>query len=82
MAFVDKRPWLAATLAVCASAALLLAGDGMNPVWPLMWIAFIPVLALAAETASWRVAAGAAALAMFLALSPCCITCTTCWVRR
>jgi apolipoprotein N-acyltransferase len=65
MAFVHKRPALAATLAVFTTAALLLAGNGMNPVWPLMWVAFIPVLLLAAETASWRVAAGAAALSMF-----------------
>ena len=61
MAFVDKRPILLATLAVLSTAALLLAGNGMNPLWPLMWVAFIPVLLLAAETTSWRVAAGAAA---------------------
>jgi apolipoprotein N-acyltransferase len=66
MAFVHKHPMLAATLAVLTTAALLLAGDGMNPVWPLMWIAFIPVLLLAAETVSWRVAAGVAALSMAL----------------
>src|SRR6202042_3729126 len=66
MAFVDKRPMLAATLAVLTTAGLLLAGNGMNPVWPLMWIAFIPVLLLATETTSWRVAAGAAALSMLL----------------
>lgn len=66
MAFVHKRPMLAATLAVLATAALLLVGNGMNPVWPLMWIAFIPVMLLAAETTSWRVAAGAAALSLFL----------------
>ena len=66
MAFVEKRPILAATLAVLTTAALLLAGDGMNPLWPLMWIAFIPVLLLAAETTSWRLAAAAAALSMFL----------------
>ena len=66
MAFVDKRPMLAATSAVFTTAALLLAGNGMNPVWPLMWIAFIPVLLLAAETTSWRGAAGAAALSMLL----------------
>lgn len=59
MAFAHKRPMLGATLAVVATAALLLAGNGMNPVWPLMWIAFIPVLLLAAETTSWRVAGGA-----------------------
>ncbi len=66
MAFVHKRPMLAATLSVFTTAALLLAGNGMNPVWPLMWIAFIPVLLLAAETTSWRVAAGAAALSILL----------------
>jgi apolipoprotein N-acyltransferase len=66
MAFVHKRPMLAATLAVFITAALLLAGNGMNPVWPLMWIAFIPVLLLAAEATSWRVAAGAAALSKLL----------------
>jgi len=66
MAFVHRRPALAAILAVFGTAALLLAGNGMTPVWPLMWIAFIPVLLLAAETSSWRVAAGAAALSMLL----------------
>ena len=66
MALVRKRPMLSAILAVFTTAALLLAGNGMDPVWPLMWIAFIPVLLLAAETASWRVAAGAAALSMLL----------------
>lgn len=66
MAFVHKRPMLAATLAVFTTAALLLVGNGMNPVWPLMWIAFIPILLLAAETTSWRVAAVAAALSILL----------------
>ena len=66
MAFVDKRPTLFATLAVLSTAALLLAGNGMNPLWPFMWVAPIPVLLLAAETTSWRVAGGAAALSMLL----------------
>ena len=66
MAFVDKHPGLFATFAVLATAALLLAGNGMNPVWPLMWVAFLPVLVLAAETASWRIAAIAAILSMLL----------------
>jgi apolipoprotein N-acyltransferase len=66
MAFVDKRPTLFAILAVLSTTALWLAGNGMNPVWPIVWIAPIPVLLLAAETTSWRVAAGAAALSMFL----------------
>jgi apolipoprotein N-acyltransferase len=66
MAFIDKRPALFATLAVVSTAALLLVGNGLNPLWPFMWVAPIPVLLLAAETDSWRVAAGAAALSMFL----------------
>jgi len=66
MAFVHRRPWLAAILAVSSTAALLLAGNGMTPVWPLMWIAFVPVLLVSAETSSWRVAAGVAALSMLL----------------
>ena len=66
MAFVEKRPILAATLAVLTTAALLLAGNGMNPIWLLMWLAFIPVLVFAAETTSWLLAAAAAALSMLL----------------
>ncbi len=66
MAFVHKRPVLVATLAVLATASLLLIGNGMNPVWPVMWIAFIPVLLFAVETTSWRAAAGTAALSMLL----------------
>lgn len=66
MDFVHKRPILAATFAVFLTAVLLLVGNGMNPVWPLMWIAFIPVLLLAVETTSWYVAAGAAGLSILL----------------
>jgi apolipoprotein N-acyltransferase len=66
MGFVDKRPALFPILAVVSTAALLIAGNGMNPSWPFMWIAPLPVLLLAAETSSWRIAAGAAALSMLL----------------
>jgi apolipoprotein N-acyltransferase len=66
MAFFDKRPLLFAILAVLATAALLLIGNGLNPLWPFMWLAPIPVLLFAAETPSWRRAAAAAALSMLL----------------
>jgi len=66
MAFVEKHPILAASLAALTTATLLLAGNGMNPVWPLMWLAFIPILLLAAETTSWRIAAAASATSMLL----------------
>jgi hypothetical protein len=38
MVFFHKHPVFAASLAITATAALLLAGDGMEPRWPLMWI--------------------------------------------
>ncbi len=66
MAFVEERPILAATLATLATAGLLLVGNGMNPIWPLMWLAFIPVLLFAAETTSSLLAAAATALSMLL----------------
>src|ERR1700677_1914129 len=66
MHFVHKYPKLFAILAVISTTALLLTGNGMNPVWPLMWIAPIPVLLLAAEADSWWVAGTAAALSMLL----------------
>jgi apolipoprotein N-acyltransferase len=62
--FIHKRA--GALLAVFATAALLLAGNGMFPKWPLMWIAFLPVLLFAAETPSWLLAASSAALSMLL----------------
>ncbi len=66
MAFVHKRPMLFAALATLSTAALWLVGNGMNPLWPVMWVAPIPLLMLAAETASWRVAGAAVALSMLL----------------
>lgn len=66
MAFADKRFALFSILAVLATATMLLIGNGINPVWPIMWVAPIPVLLLAAETPSWRVAAAGAALSMLL----------------
>jgi apolipoprotein N-acyltransferase len=66
MGFVAKRPALFASLAVLSTVALFLAANGMEPLWPFMWIAPIPVLLLAAETASWRIAAGTAAASMLL----------------
>jgi apolipoprotein N-acyltransferase len=66
MAFALKHPVLAATLAVLATTALLLVGNGMNPLWPLMWIAYLPVLLFAAETTSSLLAAAVAALSILL----------------
>lgn len=66
MTFILKHPLLLATIAVLSTAALLLLGNGMNPLWPFMWIALLPVLLLAAEATSWRLVAAAAVLSMLL----------------
>lgn len=66
MDFVRKQPLLAGVLAVVSTAVLLSIGNGMNPVWPVMWVAFLPVLVFAAETASWWMAGVAAALSILL----------------
>jgi len=61
MAFAhNPRRILIALLVIAATAVLVYFGDGLNPVWPLMWIAPLPVLWFAARS-SW----GEAALAAF-----------------
>ena len=52
MASAPKHPALLSTLATLTTAALLILGNGMNPVWPILWFAFLPILLLAAETSA------------------------------
>jgi apolipoprotein N-acyltransferase len=66
MAFARNHRRALVVFSVLSTSALLLAGNGMNPQWPLIWIALIPVLLFAAESSSWRTAAAAAALSMLL----------------
>jgi apolipoprotein N-acyltransferase len=66
MAFALEHPLLSATVAVLSATALFLLGNGMNPLWPAMWVAPLPVLLLAAEAESWWVVAVVAALSMLL----------------
>ena len=66
MDFVRRRPLPAGLVAVLATAALLSIGNGLNPVWPFMWVAPLPVLLFAAEADSWWIAGAAAALGMLL----------------
>ena len=66
MAFASSgRKTLLVLTAVAASAVLLWFGNGLDPVWPLMWLAPLPVLLVATRT-SWPVA-GAAAFVAWLA---------------
>jgi apolipoprotein N-acyltransferase len=66
MAFGVKLPSVVeATLACAATAAMLYFGNGLNPVWPLMWVAPLPVLCFATHRGRWSAAlvAGIASLA-------------------
>jgi len=65
MAFAaDYRRAGAALLAIAVTAALVWFGTGLNPYWPLLWFAPIPVMLFASRTA-WPSAAGTAFLAWF-----------------
>ena len=66
MAFAtSSRRILTAILAVASTAILFWFGNALNPVWPLMWIAPLPILIFALRN-SWRSAAVTAILAMLL----------------
>jgi apolipoprotein N-acyltransferase len=68
MAFaVDPRRFRSGALAVATSSVLLWFGTGLDPWWPLLWFAPLPVLVFAAR-ASWAGAALVAALAWLLGL--------------
>jgi apolipoprotein N-acyltransferase len=43
-------------LAIVATAAMFYFGDGLNPLWPLMWIAPLPVLVFALRSKWWATA--------------------------
>jgi apolipoprotein N-acyltransferase len=60
---VDIRAVLVAAFAIALTSALIWFGNGLEPLWPLMWIAPLPVLVLATR-ASWRVTAIVAMLSM------------------
>ncbi len=65
MAYGSKlRDLGSALLAAAATALLVFYGNGLSPRWPLMWIAFVPVLIYALRSAAWRT--GLVALAAML----------------
>ena len=66
MAFAAKYRQLGIALLVTASAAVLLwFGNGLNPLWPLLWLAPLPVLLFALHS-DWRSAAIVAFLAWLI----------------
>lgn len=60
--FGDSRLGLWHLAAAIASGALLAVSHGLHPLWPLAWIAPVPVL-VAVVRLRWPVAAGLGALA-------------------
>jgi apolipoprotein N-acyltransferase len=66
MAFALNYRRLAETvLAIVVSAAMFYIGNGLEPLWPLMWFAPLPVLLLALRT-QWSEAAVTAVAVMML----------------
>ncbi len=66
MASANNYPRFAvALLTIIVSATLFWFGDGLNPIWPLMWIAPLPVLVFATRN-PWRATAVTAFFSMWL----------------
>ncbi len=54
MAFaIDYRRLLAALLVIASTSTLVYFGNGLNPLWPLLWFAPLPVLLFAARSSWW-----------------------------
>ena len=57
MAFaIDYRRILVAMLVVASTSTLVYFGNGLNPFWPLLWFAPLPVLLFAARSSRWATA--------------------------
>jgi apolipoprotein N-acyltransferase len=54
-----------AVLAVVATAVMFYFGNGLNPLWPLMWIAPLPVLVFALRSKWWATAMVTVAAILF-----------------
>ena len=66
MASANNYPRYAmALLTIVVSATLFWFGNGLNPIWPLMWIAPLPVLVFATRN-SWRATAVTAFFSVWL----------------
>jgi apolipoprotein N-acyltransferase len=51
-----------AVLAIVATSTMFYFGDGLNPLWPLMWIAPLPVLLFSLRSKWWAAAVTAVAV--------------------
>lgn len=69
MAFTpDLRTFARGALATAVTALMLYFGNGLNPVWPLVWFAWFPVLWFSLRSPWWMagIASGAAVLLGYL----------------
>jgi len=66
---LSYRRWIEAALATLSTAALLYFGNGLEPIWPLMWFATIPVLLFSLRGNAWATAAAAIAAMMLGSLN-------------
>src|SRR5436305_870628 len=70
MAFaVRYRQAVNAVLTIVATAVMFYFGNGLDPLWPLMWFAPLPVLLFALRSKWWATAVTAAAAMMFGSLN-------------
>lgn len=70
MAFLPSYRRLAQTLlATVAAAALFYFGNGLEPLWQLMWLAPLPVLLFALRSKWWAAAMSAVAVMMLANLN-------------
>jgi apolipoprotein N-acyltransferase len=70
MAFaVRYRQAVNAVLTIVATAVMFYFGNGLDPLWPLMWFAPLPVLLFALRSKWWATAVTAVAAMMFGSLN-------------
>src|ERR1700730_1992185 len=62
---LSYRRLVESVLAIVATAAMFYFGNGLDPLWPLMWFATLPVLLFALRS-QWWAAAVTAVVAMML----------------
>jgi apolipoprotein N-acyltransferase len=64
MASVLNRRLVEAALSIAATAVMFYFGNGLDPLWPLMWFAPLPVLLFALRSKWWAAAVTAVAAMM------------------
>lgn len=65
--WLDPKRVSTSAIAIVLTALLLWWGTGMEPLWPLMWLAPMPVLLIATRVSAWRTA-GLAFAAWFIGM--------------